>query len=389
MKSFASLSFEFRFVFGLTAALGLSVGCSSSTSYPKDAAAGHDGATSETGADGSATDTATDLATDMAVSTDGADADGSVLTTAEARGLYLTGVLGCVNCHSPKLTTGAVDPANLFAGVDCTADSSGNCLSTPNLTPDTTGIKNDTDQQIIDAFRTGRVPQAAAGADGGSADAGVDGGADAAGSDGGVGPEYLFANMPYYQFANLTDTDAQAIVAYLRSATPVAHMPKANAGTFTQRPTAPQWTPADPSKLPPPGTGAPADAVNGEYFATLLCATCHTVNTTATDGGAVAPLHIDETKGFQGGKNSSITVDGGAMTFQSANLTPDMSGIKEWTVADLVKAIQTDKDRDGKTLCSPMRANAVITTADATAIADYLLSVPPVVNTINACMARM
>jgi hypothetical protein len=36
-----------------------------------------------------------------------------------------------------------------------------------------------------------------------------------------------------------------------------------------------------------------------------------------------------------------------------------------------------------------MRANAAITTDDATAIADYLMSLTPVSNPVNACTARM
>ncbi|HXI59599.1 MAG TPA: c-type cytochrome, partial [Polyangia bacterium] len=276
----------------------------------------------------------------------------------------LTGLLGCVNCHTPKLTGGALDTANLFSGVDCTADAMGNCLSVPNLTPDTTGVKDLTEQQLTDAFRMGKDPEPPA--DGGAAG-------------------YLFSNMPYYQYANLTDDDAHAIVAYLRQLKPIVHKVKDNAGTFAQQPTAPQWLPADPTKLPAPGAGAPATAANGKYLATLLCATCHTVNV-----GTATPLHIDESKGFQGGKTSSITADGGMMMFQSANLTPDMTGIKDYTSNDLVTAIKTAKDRMGKTLCAPMRANATITTDDATAIAGYLLSLPPVANTaVTACMARM
>jgi hypothetical protein len=105
---------------------------------------------------------------------------------------------------------------------------------------------------------------------------------------------------------------------------------------------------------------------------------------------ATSPLHIDETKAFQGGKTSSITGDGGTMMSQAANLTPDMTGIKDWTAMDVVTAIRMAKDKMGKTLCAPMRANATITAADATAIADYLLSLPPVANpAVMACMARM
>jgi mono/diheme cytochrome c family protein len=250
--------------------------------------------------------------------------------------------------------------ANLFGGADCAADAMGNCLSVPNLTPDATGLKDRTDQQILDAFRLGKDPDAVAGM-----------------------PGYLFANMPYYRFANLSDDDARAIVAYLRSIPAVMHEVKENAGTFATQPAVPQWTPADPTKLPPPGAAAPADASNGKYLATIMCSTCHTVNTAAT-----APLHIDETKAFQGGK-ATTPMGANMMMFQSANLTPDKTGLQGWTQAQIVTAITMAQDKDGKTLCAPMAANPVITPEDAKSIADYLLSLTPVANSVTACKTRM
>ena len=56
---------------------------------------------------------------------------------------------------------------------------------------------------------------------------------------------------------------------------------------------------------------------------------------------------------------------------------------------DIVTAIVYDKDQILNTLCSPMRANEAMTLADATAIADYLKSLAPVANAVNACPARM
>jgi mono/diheme cytochrome c family protein len=268
----------------------------------------------------------------------GASGGGPDDSAAKARGKYLTG---------------------LFAGVDCTPDATGSCLSVPNLTPDATGLKDATDQQILDAFRLGKDPDAVAGM-----------------------PAYLFANMPYYRFANLSDDDARAIVAYLRSLVPVMHEVKENAGSFATQPTAPQWTPADPTKLPAPGAAAPADASNGKYLATIMCSTCHTVNTAAT-----APLHIDETKAFQGGKTTT-PMGANMMMFQSANLTPDATGLQGWTQEQVVTAITMAKDKDGKTLCAPMAGNPVITPEDAKSIADYLLSLKAVSNSVTACTTR-
>jgi mono/diheme cytochrome c family protein len=142
------------------------------------------------------------------------------------------------------------------------------------------------------------------------------------------GVQYLFAQMPYYQFASLTDDDANAIVAYLRTVPAVAHE-AANSGTFTAQPSAPQWAPVNPAELPSVAAidGGTAGTSNGKYLATLACATCHTPNTAAT-----APLQLDATKGFQGGKKYSTTLatDGSSITkeIQSSNLTPDSTGLK-------------------------------------------------------------
>src|ERR1700733_2990777 len=87
---------------------------SSSSSSAKDAGSGGaGGATNGTGgADGSASDTTpTDTSADVAADVAG---DGGGLNAAQMRGLYLTGLLGCVNCHTPKLAGNALDTANLF-----------------------------------------------------------------------------------------------------------------------------------------------------------------------------------------------------------------------------------------------------------------------------------
>jgi hypothetical protein len=114
-----------------------------------------------------------------------------------------------------------------------------------------------------------------------------------------------------------------------------------------------------------------------------MCVTCH------SPAAAGTPKHVDETTAFQGGQSNTITVGSMMMMFDSANLTPDATGIKDWSATDLVNAIKMAKDKMNKTLCSPMRGNAIITPADATAIADYLLNIPGVPHAVAACMARM
>ena len=284
------------------------------------------------------------------------------------RGEYLVNnVLGCVSCHTPQLAGGGgVDNSKFLSGNDCFAkDSSGGCLASANLTNDSTGLKDLTDTQIKSAFTKGIDPET--------------------GPDGGV--QYLFAQMPYYQFASLTDDDANAIVAYLRTVPAVVHE-STNTGTFAVQPSAAQWLPVALADLPNAGaidSGA-TSVSNGKYLAALACATCHTPNT-----AAAAPLQLDATKAFIGGKKYNTTVaaldggsgiDGGSTTkeIQSSNLTPDSTGLQGWTALQIVTAIKSGKDEAGRTICSPMRPLPNITTQDATDIATYLLGIPPVAN---------
>jgi len=364
-------------VLALSSVLALTAGCGSSSSAKNDsgtpAAAAGDGPGADVtaAADGGGTDSGTAGDTggqDVASSDGAAPADGGTgdaaagdagPSAAAMRGQYLVGVLGCANCHTPKVTgTTMPDPTMTLAGVDCFVSTPG-CLSSGNLTPDMdTGIGGFSDQAIVDAFRTGKEPD--------PKDAG----------------KYLSSRMPYYQFANLSDADAMAIVAYLRALTPVKHAVKVPTAPFDVAPTSPEWTAVDPTKLPAPGASAPADAANGKYFATLMCVTCHSPAATGT------PKHVAETTAFQGGQSSSVMSNGMTVMFESANLTPDMTGLAGWTAPNVVTAIKTAKDRMGKTLCAPMRANGGISDADATAIADYLLSIPPAAHSVTACTAR-
>lgn len=348
----------------LASLMVLNAACSSSSSSSSDGGSGGGG--SDGGgsggagpSDGAQADSAADAPGGGDGLTDGGGGDGA-LSAEATRGKYMVAVLGCAGCHTPKVVnTTMPDPAMTLAGIDCFVSTPG-CLSSANLTPDKdTGIGNFTDQEVIDAFRTGKDPDPAAAG------------------------KYLFARMPYYTFANLSDDDAHAIVAYLRSLPAVKHAVMAATTPYDVAPTSPEWTPVDPTKLPAPGAGAPADAVNGKYLATLSCIGCHSADAAGT------PKHIDETTAFQGGASETITSNGTAMTFQSANLTPDATGIMGWTAADVAAAIKTAKDKMGKTLCAPMRANTALTDADDTAIADYLLSLPPAAHMVTACAVRM
>jgi mono/diheme cytochrome c family protein len=296
-----------------------------------------------------------DASVDAAPGDGGADAapgfDGPA-----GRGQYLAQVLNCGGCHTPQVN-GAADNSMRLAGRDCFVSSdAGACLSSANLTNDPSGIKDLSDQAVIDGLRKGLHPVKG------------DGGAD----------QYLFDRMPYYQFAALTDADAQAVVAYLRAIPSIAHTVKPPAGAdFTTRPTAATFAAPDPAMIPNAAASAPAtSAANGKYLGTLACITCHTVEATAVAG---MPRKLDLTKAWAGGRPATAMVNGMAKMYQTANVTPDATGIMGLTVPELTAEIKTAKDKMGRMLCAPMRAFP-LTDADATDIATYLLAIPPVAN---------
>ena len=291
------------------------------------------------------------------------------------RGRYIMNTLGaCTFCHTPLNPDGTRDLARLFGGVDCLIDlppcfGQANCMAPPdptdgfgcisarNLTPDATGLKNVTDQQIKDAFRDGKR------------------------TDG----KSLAPVMPYYVFHNTTDADADAIVAYLRTLTPVAHTVKANEQPWrdmNDSPT-PVASPLDLSLVPMPVSTWPdqAGALRGRYLTASVgaCIDCHTKD-------AMAAVPLDTAKLFQGGrtftKGQLGLVDASYPdVIMTRNLTPDATGLQGWTAMEIGNAIAKGKDRDGKAVCAATHGSVTSTYAglDAQDLADivsYLQSIP-------------
>jgi mono/diheme cytochrome c family protein len=275
---------------------------------------------------------------------------GDASTALEDRGRYLVnGVLGCGGCHTSR------EPgAKPLAGVKCfrdtmpTVDGKG-CINSGNLTNHSTGLGTRTPAQIKDMLRKGVRP------------------------DG----KYLFSHMPSYLFANLTDADADAIVAYLKAVPGVDNMLPANEDPWTddKRPMAqsPQVVKLEAIPAVPAGAPDPAAAGRGRYLASLACIECHSPP-------AADPLAFgfDAARAFEGGRSFMV----GAATVYSMNLTPDDTGIKSYSAAGIVKVLKMGLDKDGKRVCSPMRSYAMMTDADASDIASYLLALPPKVNAL-------
>jgi mono/diheme cytochrome c family protein len=112
-----------------------------------------------------------------------------------ARGRYLVGIAGCSDCHTPGGMMGAADMKRYLGGSDVGFSIPGEGVYVgENLTPDKeTGLGAWTSDQIVTAIRNGKR------------------------SDGSV----LSGVMPYASFSRLTDEDAAAIAAFLKSIPPV------------------------------------------------------------------------------------------------------------------------------------------------------------------------
>ena len=115
--------------------------------------------------------------------------------SAVKRGEYLIRIMDCVGCHTDGALVGKPDSALFLAGSKIGFGIPGlGIFYPPNLTPDQeTGLGQWSETEIIAAIRAGVRPD---------------------------GRE-LAPAMPWRSYAALTDADAQAVVAYLKSLPPV------------------------------------------------------------------------------------------------------------------------------------------------------------------------
>lgn len=260
--------------------------------------------------------------------------------TPAERGQYIMNVLAaCSFCHTPLLPNGMRDLDKAFSGIDCFVDidsptflDNGNnfgCISTRNLTNDATGLKNATGEQIKNAFRNGIR------------------------TDG----KKIAPIMPYWIFHNMTDADADAIVAYLRTVPGIDHTVKANEPPWSDYNdgTIPQAPFIDPADIPLPTSGATdASAMNGRYLSSMagLCIDCHTPE--AVPNSFILDV---KNKAFTGGRvfpaGALGLLDPSYPPFiATRNLTSDNTGLGGWSHDQIKNAIAIGKDRDGNAVCA-------------------------------------
>lgn len=252
------------------------------------------------------------------------------------RGDYLmNGPVACGNCHTTINPDGSPVPGMELAG-RLLEDIPEFTAYAPNITQDKeTGIGAWTDEQIITAIREGKRPDGTI-----------------------IGPP-----MPIGLYRSMSDTDVEAIVAYLRQVPAVKN----------EVPNSTYRIPLPPDYGPPVGEVAdvePGVTVEyGEYLAGPIahCVECH------TPMGPAGPDFANRLAagGFEFRGPWGVSV--------SANLTPHEDGIRDYTDEEIVAMVTTGTRPDGSRMFPPMgyAYYANIKPDDMKAIVAYLRSLPP------------
>lgn len=263
-----------------------------------------------------------------------------------ARGKYIFALAGGCGCHTPK---------------DGPVNAGGRPLKTPygtfygtNITPDpATGIGSWTDRQVIDVIRLGVRP------------------------DGSV----MSPVMPYPAFNEMSEQDVTDLVAYLRTLPAVARpnqphqlsVPFAGLGMRA-------WRWFFFRSAPAPAHAPIAGIERGRYISEHIahCQECHTPRTmTGT---------LDRTRDLAGNADG---IDGEI----SSNLTPDAeTGIGKWAEEEIVALLQTGfkPNFDNVQGLMALVVDGIaeggykdMMQEDATAIAQYLKSVPAIFHQVE------
>jgi mono/diheme cytochrome c family protein len=253
------------------------------------------------------------------------------------RGAYLVeGIAACGACHTPR-PSDSIPIADMALAGRLMGKTPVSTVYASNITPDEeTGIGTWADDQIVRAIREGIRP------------------------DGSV----LGPPMPYSLYRNMSDRDARAIVAYLRTVTAVRNtVPRSEYG----RPLPANWGPPV-GEVPEPDHEDPI--AYGAYLAGPLghCIECHTPR---MEGGVYDYQQL--------GAGGNEYRHGGETTV-SSNITPHPElGIGAWTDDEIKTAITQGVSRDGRTQLPMMgvRPYNKVSDEDLDALVSYLRSLEP------------
>jgi mono/diheme cytochrome c family protein len=264
-----------------------------------------------------------------------------------ARGAYLANhVTACVDCHSDKddgRYSGPPLPGTLGQGGEGLTHAVGfpGELLAPNITP--AGIGQWSDGEVLRAMTAG------------------------VSRDG----RPLFALMPYHVYRELSQADAEALIAYLRTLPAIDHAVAAPQLDFPLN--------LIVRTMPAPATlrtdqPAPGTPEYGKYMATIAgCQACHTPE---VKGKPVEGME------FAGGQDFGFV--------RSANISPDpLTGIGNWTKEAFIARFRgfaggaPPVAKGDNNTVMPWTLFAGMTDEDLGAIYEYLRTVKPIQNRVE------
>ena len=262
------------------------------------------------------------------------------------QGEYIYRATGCEGCH-----TDAKHAGKLLAGGHALATPFGT-FYTPNITPDKeTGIGLWSEQDFMRALRAGVSPSG----------------------------DHYYPSFPYTSYTKLTDDDARALWLYLKAQPSVKQANRNHdlkwfarsrsfVGTWKRMYFVPGAYQPDAAK---------SGAWNrGAYLAEAAahCGECHTPRNAL--GGIDTKLRY---AGTRAGPGDGVV----------SNITPDKkTGIGKWRASELAQYLETGLTPEGDSagdLMAEVIDNGLqyLNKEDLAAIAEYVLSLPPVENSVQ------
>ncbi|MGE4062861.1 MAG: cytochrome c [Rhodospirillaceae bacterium] len=264
------------------------------------------------------------------------------------RGEYLAQLGNCVSCHT-------VHGGEPFAGglpFKTPYNFLGTLYST-NITPDEeTGIGRWSEAEFVKAMHTGQGPNRS-----------------------------FFPAFPYTSFTKVTEEDAKAIYAYLRTVKPVKVEPPDNSFIFSFRFGMKIWNALffDEGRFVPDSSQS-EEWNRGAYLVNGLghCSACHTPRNVF--------LAEKSDQHLWGAVLPDVVAEGEYRPWFAVNLTQTKNGgLAAWSVEEMVRYLRGGHNRFGG-IFGPMNevvANSLrhLTPEDARAMAVYLKSLPPAPDT--------
>ena len=257
-------------------------------------------------------------------------------TPVERGGYLVNAVMACDGCHTPRGPQG-FDMSKRFSGGSQLFDELAFVVKGSNITPDKdTGIGSWSDADIKKLMRDGIRPNGTP-----------------------VAPQ-----MPYGFYKILTDSDLDAIVAYMRTIAPVKN--EVQAPNYK----APMQASIIPGAEKPIGATVPDDPVKpGFYLSTIAhCMECHSRK----------PGEGQDFVNWWGKGGNDMKGPFGVV--KVANITAHREkGIGAWTDDEIKQALTRGVGRDGRAFKTPMARQVYfskLTEQDLNAIVAWVRTIP-------------